>query len=80
MIIIHHIRPAKTQISFGIRQIGQEPMLSTCKRLSLRVSNESKAMILIIYNNYCWSNAQADLSHRYMRIRKCSFCVAVVTS
>ena len=34
-------------------------------------------MILIIY---CRSNAQADLSHRYMRIRQCSFCVVVVTS
>ena len=41
------------------------------------VSNESKTMILIIY---CRSNAQADLSHRYMRIRQCSFCVVVVTS
>ena len=33
------------------------------KKLSPRVSNESKAMTLIIY---CQSNAQADLSHRYM--------------
>ena len=77
MIIMHHIRPAKTQISFGIRQIGQEPLLSMCKSLSPRVSNESKAMILIIY---CRSNSQADLSHRYMQIRQCSFCVVVVTS
>ena len=77
MIIILHIRPAKTQISFGIRQIGQEPLLSTYKSLSPRVSNESKAMILIIY---CRSNALVDLSHRYMRIRQCSFCAVVVTS
>ena len=46
-------------------------------KLRPRVSNDSKAMILIIY---CQSNAQADLSHRYMRIRQCSFCVVVVTS
>ena len=77
MIIIHHICPAKTQISFGIRQIGQEPLLSMRKSLSPSVSNESKAMIPIIY---CRNNAQADLSHRYMRIRQCSFCVVVVTS
>ena len=77
MIIIHHIHQAKTQINFGILQIGQKPLLFTCKNLSPRVSNESKAMILIIY---CQSNAQADLSHRYMRIRQCSFCVVVVTS
>ena len=31
-------------------------------------------MILI---TYCRSNAQGDLSHRYMRIRQCSFCVVV---
>ena len=77
MIIIHHIRPAKTQISFGIRKIRQEPLLYTSKSLSPRVSNESKAMILIIF---CRSNAHADLSHRYMRIRQGSFCVVVVTS
>ena len=58
-------------------QIGQESLLSTWKSLSPRVSNESKAMILIIY---CRCNAQDDLSHRYMPIRQCSFCVVVVTS
>ena len=46
-------------------------------KFSPRVSNESKAMIFIIYFR---SNAQADLSHRYMLIRQCSFCVVVVTS
>ena len=55
--------PVKTQITFGIYQMGLEPLLPTRKTLSPRVPNESKAMILIIY---CWMNAQADLSHRYM--------------
>ena len=80
MIIIDHIRPAKIHISFGIRKIQHNDKSLCCPReksFSPRVSNESKAMILIIY---CRSNAQADLSHRYMRIRQCSFCVAVVTS
>ena len=73
MIIIHHIRPAKTQISFG----KTRAFAVHVKSLSPRVSNESKEMILIIY---CQSNAQADLSHSYMRIRQCPFCVVVVTS
>ena len=29
---------------------------------------------------YCRRNAHADLSHRYMQIKQCPFCVVVVTS
>ena len=29
MTIIHHIRPVNIQISLGIRQMGQEPLLPT---------------------------------------------------
>ena len=77
MIIIHHIRPVNIQISLGIRQMGQEPLLPTRKSLTPRVSNETKSMTLIIY---CRGNAHADLSHRYMQIKQCPFCVVVVTS
>ena len=47
------------------------------KSLTPRVSNETKSMTLIIYSR---RNAHADLSHRYMRINQCPFCVVVVTS
>ena len=40
---------------------GTRAFTAHVKILSPRVSNESKAMILIIY---CWMNAKADLSHR----------------
>ena len=75
MIIIHHIRPAKTRIWHPPNRT--RAFAVHVKSFSPRVSNESKAMILI---TYCRSNAQGDLSHRYMRIRQCSFCVIVVTS
>ena len=35
-----------TQISLGIRQIGQEPLLPTFKGLTPRVSNETKINVL----------------------------------
>ena len=46
------------------------------KKLNSWVSNERISMTLIIY---CRRYAHADLSHRYMQIKQCPFCV-VVTS
>ena len=65
------VHQEKTQISFGIHQMGPQSLLPMWKSLSPRVSNESKAMVLIIY---CQTNALADLSHKLMGIWQYLLC------
>ena len=61
-----HVRPAKTQISLGIRPVRSESSLSTWV-LSLPLSTQRR-----LWSD--WADAQADLSLRRALMSFCWFC------
>ena len=58
-----HMRPAKKQISLGIRQVWSESSLSSKETLSKKRRLWSD-----------WADAQPDLSLRWARMSFCGFC------
>ena len=64
-----HVRPAKTQISLGIRSVWSESSLSAWRKLG------SLATYWAYSEDWSeWAEAQADLSLRWAHMSFCWFC------
>ena len=64
-----HVRPAKTQISLGIRPVWSESSLSAWRKLGPFATHWAHSE-----DWSDWADAQADLSHLWVRMPFCWFC------
>ena len=64
-----HVRPAKTQISLGIRQVWSESLLSAWRKLGSLATHWAHSE-----DWSDWADAQADLSLRWVQRSFCWFC------
>ena len=68
-----HVRPAKTQVSLGIRPVWPESSLSAWRKLGSLLTLLSAQRRL--WSD--WADVQADLSLRWAYIPFCRFCHAL---
>ena len=66
-----HVRPAKTQISLGIRSAWSESSLSAWRKLGSLATNWLSVQRRLWSD---WADAQADLSFRWAHMPFCWFC------
>ena len=64
-----HVRPAKTQISLGIRPVWSESSLSACRKLGSLATHWAHSE-----DWSDWADAQAGLSLRWAHMPFCWFC------